>query len=75
MTEAMRVEAASCEQGRAALHADQSPLSGFFCHCAQRLAGQGQLRVCFLAPGRGAAIADADRGGACRSLVGAQDRL
>jgi CelD/BcsL family acetyltransferase involved in cellulose biosynthesis len=48
MTEAMRVEAASWKgQGGSAMLTNPR-LSGFFLQLAQRLAGQGQLRVCFL---------------------------
>lgn len=48
MSEAMRVEAASWKgQGGSAMLTNPR-LSGFFLQLAQRLAGQGQLRVCFL---------------------------
>ncbi|WP_129777714.1 GNAT family N-acetyltransferase [Peristeroidobacter soli] len=48
MAEAMRVEAASWKGRGGSALLTNSRLSGFFLQLAQRLARQGQLRVCFL---------------------------
>lgn len=48
MAEAMRVEAASWKGRGGSAMLTNARLSGFFLQLAQRLARQGQLRVCFL---------------------------
>jgi CelD/BcsL family acetyltransferase involved in cellulose biosynthesis len=56
MAEAMRVEAASWKAREGSALLTNPRLSGFFLQLAARLAGQGQLRLCFLRL-NGAAIA------------------